>query len=382
MPAPKPFWGRKREKEWIKFDSAVAAMDHLKEAGITMKPTQAKRAGLAGRDGWQFSETDPADQNSQAASLAGFVTKGKCSRCDAKLVGLIQKCAQCKGIVHDICAHEQNPREFVCFTCICKVCFQARSLPHQDCGKCKHSVHKACALEGIESGWLCRPCHPTTPKAPKQQAPKPARTFNAKWKIGRPWLQADDKVMWCEACRKYPEENSSETWLVGSDLQNANLCKLDVIRRHGRRPEHCRSEALWQSGGMSNSIVGALPLAQRNGIYSLFRAVYRIVKRGGSHANLEGDCELIALTGGNIIPTHRSRWSAPRILAEINLPIQKVLFRRSFGRCLSKKRCCWKARGCPAIGDAPFSSYLVPLLAAALLFCLFFIYLPRCAATR
>ena len=77
---------------------------------------------------------------------------------------------------------------------------------------------------------------------------------------------------------------------------------------------------------------------------ALFRTMYRIVQRYAPLTNLEGDADLIPLTGGTIIPSYHSRPVGKDILRFIT-----ELFRAAQGNTV--KTCEFFAQRCAALLD-------------------------------
>ena len=115
--------------------------------------------------------------------------------------------------------------------------------------------------------------------------------------------------MWCKACRPYPQIGCSVPFVQGT----SNF-KVFSLKEHGKSGIHCVSLALWKTGGRVTSVIRTLPTEVQDGIMGLFRTVYRLVQSYQPMTNLEGNAELVALNGGRILPSYRSRFSGAEIL--------------------------------------------------------------------
>ena len=96
--------------------------------------------------------------------------------------------------------------------------------------------------------------------------------------------------LFCALCPRYP---------------NFNVFSL---KEHGKSGTHCVSLALWKIGGRVTSVIRTLPTEVQDWIMGLFRTVYRLVQSYQPMTNLEGNAELVALNGGRILPSYRSRF--------------------------------------------------------------------------
>ena len=94
--------------------------------------------------------------------------------------------------------------------------------------------------------------------------------------------------MWCTACREYPRPGLQQSWVTG----NRQLHRT-TVRQHGNSGLHCKSLALWESGGNSITVVGTLPAPIHRAINGLFQVVYRMAKRGSPPAHIPGDAEAL-----------------------------------------------------------------------------------------
>ena len=131
------------------------------------------------------------------------------------------------------------------------------------------------------------------------------RKFNQKWLLSRPWLRYDPVcvLMWCEACRMHPQIGCFVPLLRGT----SNF-KVFSLKEHGKSGTHCVSFALWKTGGRVTSVIRTLPTEVQDGIMGLFRTVYRLVQSYQPMTSLEINAELVALNGGHILPSYRSRF--------------------------------------------------------------------------
>ena len=62
------------------------------------------------------------------------------------------------------------------------------------------------------------------------------RYFKLHWQVGRPWLQYAKGVMWCLACKEYPQLGVQQTWLTG----NSQL-RIRTMIEHQNCGVHCKS---------------------------------------------------------------------------------------------------------------------------------------------
>ena len=174
-------------------------------------------------------------------------------------------------MVHAECSAPTEDETLACFTCCCLVCTKSLSLADTVCcTRCKRKVHPFCSALG-----LCNECKPGASRLfvqPKAKATTPS--IMPYWQTGRPWLAHDADAMWCHACRAYPQPRCPPAFIEGVPSR-----RLSVIITHGKSGLHAVSMALWTSEGRCKTVVQSLPFATRTEIYSLFRVVYRMVKR-------------------------------------------------------------------------------------------------------
>ena len=45
---------------------------------------------------------------------------------------------------------------------------------------------------------------------------KKKKRFHPQWQIGRPWLQFANGVMYCIACREFPQPGMHPSWQIGT----------------------------------------------------------------------------------------------------------------------------------------------------------------------
>ena len=93
------------------------------------------------------------------------------------------------------------------------------------------------------------------------------------------------------------------------------------MEQHGNWGLHCKSLALWESGGTSTTVIGTLPAPIRQAINGLFQLVYRMAKRGSPLAYIPGDVEALMLGGGTVTPSYHSCSSVHQIVHAIAAPI-------------------------------------------------------------
>ena len=110
-----------------------------------------------------------------------------------------------------------------------------------------------------------------------------------------------------------------QRWVTG----NRQL-RRRTVERYGNPGLHCKSLALWESGGTSTTVIGTLPAPIRQAINGLFQAVYRKAKRGSPPAHIPGDAEALMLGGGTVTPAYHSRPSVRKIVHAIAAPIRSV----------------------------------------------------------
>ena len=96
------------------------------------------------------------------------------------------------------------------------------------------------------------------------------------------------------------------------------------MKKHDRSGAHHVALAMWVSKGQKSSALGTLPPHVRDGVLTAFRAVYQGEKSGGSLQDFLGDLSMIELSGGNVLPGYRSRFSARGNLAAIAVPFRNT----------------------------------------------------------
>mmetsp|Transcript_56597 Transcript_56597/g.93083 ORF Transcript_56597/g.93083 Transcript_56597/m.93083 type:complete len:290 (+) Transcript_56597:242-1111(+) len=238
-----------------------------------------------------------------------------CACCGNKLHGDVTTCTNCKHKVHALCTQGGH-----CFKCVCRVCNEPPSGDMRACKTCMHRVHTTCAVHvAYRVEVVCKTCTPRPEVASQPAKKKVRRYFNTKWQISRPWLQYANGVMSCLACKEYPQPGVQQTWLTG----NAQQREL-TVREHSNCGVHCKSLALWESGGASTTVIGGLPEPVRNAIAGLFQLVYRMAKRGSPPAHIPGDAEAVQLAGGTVTPSYQSHHSVATITHAIAAPIRSV----------------------------------------------------------
>ena len=87
-------------------------------------------------------------------------------------------------------------------------------------------------------------------------------------------------------------------WVTG----NRQL-RRTTVQQHGNPGLHCKSLALWESGGTSTTVIGTSPAPIRRAINGRFQVVYHMAKRGSPPAHIPGDAEALILSGGNLVHT-------------------------------------------------------------------------------
>ena len=187
------------------------------------------------------------------------------------------------------------------------------------CKTCKHLVHTTCAVHvSFRVEVVCKVCTPR-PREHQPPAKREKRRFRTEWQAGRPWLQHANGVMWCAACQEYPQPGVQQSWVTG----NRQL-RHTTVRQHGNSGLHCKSLALWESGGTSTTVIGTLPVPIRRAINGLFQVVYRMAKRGSPPAHIPGDAEALMLSGGTVTTAYHSPSSVRQIVHAIAAPIRSV----------------------------------------------------------
>ena len=96
------------------------------------------------------------------------------------------------------------------------------------------------------------------------------------------------------------------------------------MKKHDRSGPHHVALAMWVSNGQKSFALGTLPPHVRDGVLTAFRAVYQGEKSEGSLRDFPGDLSMIELSGGNVLPGYRSRFSARGILAAIAVPFRNT----------------------------------------------------------
>ena len=291
--------------------------------------TQVTRAASKGgtAKGWEFSFEDPqADPRptstasaprSSPTSMSSFFCPTSalpaCACCGDKLHGDVTTCTNCKHKVHALCTLGGH-----CFKCVCRVCNEPPSGDMRACKTCMHRVHTTCAVHvAFRVEVVCETCTPRPKVASQPAKEKVRRYFNTKWQIGRPWLQYANCVMSCLACKEYPQPGVQQTRLTG----NAQL-RVRTVREHNNCGVHCRSLALWESGGASTTVIGGLPEPVHNAIAGL------LAKRGSPLAHTPGDAEAVQLAGGTVTPSYQSHHSVATITYTCNCRSHPIRRRR------------------------------------------------------
>ena len=158
---------------------------------------------------------------------------------DDKLLGDIISCTNCNHKVHALCTQHGH-----CFKCVCRVCNQPPGSDMRACNTCKHLVHTTCAVHvAPRVEVVCKACTPR-PRVHPPTAKNEKRCFKPEWQVGCPWLQHANGVMWSVACREYPQPGVQQCWLAS----NTQL-RRRIVEQHGNSGLHCKSLALWKSGG-------------------------------------------------------------------------------------------------------------------------------------
>ena len=260
---------------WAYFPFVADATAHLKEQGIELFATQVSRAAKNGktRNGWELLSTSPdadvpslpatsedmaPDSGQRQGGVLTFFTPASelaaCGCCGDKLLGDIVSCPCCGQQVHALCTQGAK-----CFRCVCRLCNSPPRDAMRPCKSCKHRVHVACTVQvpyRVEA--TCKVCAPKPRLSPRPRKKQVRRRFNPQWKVGRPWLHFETGVISCLACRAYPQMGLQKVWLDGTP----QLRKRAVVP-HGNSGVHAVAVALWESGGASATVIGALPLPVR-----------------------------------------------------------------------------------------------------------------------
>ena len=294
------------------------------------RSSQVTRAANKGgtSKGWQFSFEDeiphpPLVANAPPSSAPAVVSSffhpisslPTCACCGDKLLGDIVTCTDCHHKVHVLCSQHGH-----CFKCACRVCNQPPGPDMRACKTCKHLVHATCAVHvSFRVEVVCKVCTPR-PREHPPPAKREKRRFRTEWHAGRPWLQHANGVMWCAACREYPQPGVQQCWVTG----NRQL-RRTTMKQHGNSGLHCKSFlALWESGGTSTTVIGTLPAPIRRAINGLFQVVYRMAKRGSPPAHIPGDAEALMLSGGTVTTAYHSPFLMRQIVHVIAAPIRPV----------------------------------------------------------
>ena len=252
-------------------------------------------------------------QPAATPTLASFgLTAVRCACCGANICGVRHSCTRCNAAVDEACMARVST-EVHCFTCTCRACRGVLSGHLVQCRKCNFRVHGECTTDG-----LCTLCSAACASSGSATVRKP-RKFNPRWLLSRPWLRYDPVcvLMWCEACCTHPQIGCSVPFVQGT-----SIFKVFSLKVHGKLGTHCVSLALWKTGCRVSSVIRTLPTEVQDGIMGLFRTVYRLVQSYEPMTNLEGDSELVALNGGHILPSYRSRVSSAEILRFIVHPLR------------------------------------------------------------
>ena len=271
--------------DWRWFPTVASAVAHLKDKGTAIWPTHVSCAAQRGstRNGWCFRSTDPnaadAEEEAPAPPLAndprhlattavGFFTPTSalrsCGCCGEKLLGDILLCSGCNHRVHALCSH--GPK---CFKCVCRICDSPPGDVMRPCKVCKHRVHAGCAVPvpyRIEV--VCKHCILKSPVKVPPIKKKFRRYFKPTWQVGRPWLMHANGVMWCIACRAYPQPGMHKAWQTGT---RSFCCK--AVLEHSNSGLHAVALALWESGGISSTVIGGLPEQVRMAIFGVHARV-------------------------------------------------------------------------------------------------------------
>ena len=104
------------------------------------------------------------------------------------------------------------------------------------------------------------------------------------------------------ACRMYPQPSCSP-----KSAQGTNNFRASAVKKHERSGLHHVALAMWVSNGQKSSALGTLPPHVRDGVLTVFRALYQGEKSAGSLRDFPGDLSMsIELSGGNVLPGYPS----------------------------------------------------------------------------
>ena len=132
----------------------------------------------------------------------------------------------------------------------------------RSCKTCMHRVHTTCAVHvAFRVEVVSKTCTPRHEVATPSATKKFRLYCKARSQIGRPLLQYANSVMSCLACKEYAQPGVQQSWMTG----NAQLW-VRIAIEHGWLGFHCRSLAMWESGGPSTNIKGGLREPVRNDI--------------------------------------------------------------------------------------------------------------------
>ena len=143
--------------------------------------------------------------------------------------------------------------------------------------------------------------------------------FASSGKKGRSWLKYINDLMYCAACRLYPQPGGSPELAQGT-----NKFRALAVKKHERFGLHPVALDMWVSNGRKSSALRTLPPHVHDGVPTTFRAVYQGKKSGGSLRDFPGDLSMIELSGDNVLPGYRSRFSARGILADVAVPFRNT----------------------------------------------------------
>ena len=199
--------------------------------------------------------------------------------------------------------------------CVCLVCHCPLTGPVVKCAQCTRTAHAHCTT-AVGDAVHCKACASLPPPPPNRGQ---RRLFRQQWQKGRPWLEYINDLMHCAACRMYPQPGGSAEWAQGT-----NNFRASAPKKHECSGPHHVALAMWVSNGQKSSALGTLPPLVRDEVLTAFRAVYQGEKSGGSLRDFPGDLSMIEISGGNVLPGYRSRFSARGILAAIAVPFQSA----------------------------------------------------------
>ena len=252
----------------------VDAVSRLNSNGIKLLATQVSRAANKSKErhGWRFRATEPdgdaeppaGPANTMPTAVSSFFAPTSelpsCGCCGEKLLGDIVMCPGCSKQVHARCRQGTK-----CFRCVCRVCDSPPGDVMRPCKACKNGVHHECTVQvPFRIEVVCKVCSPKpqTSSPPMKKKKKFQRRFNPRWQIGRPWLQFANGVMWCIACREFPQPGMHPS----GQTATTQLRGATVVER-GNSGVHAVAVALWQSGGASTTVIGGLSLPVRAAIF-------------------------------------------------------------------------------------------------------------------